>query len=134
MSDDLEQLKKYQANIQKMIADMPSLMNTLAAQEGETLASQIKNVTPVDTGTLRLNWHSHVDVKSNVYTVWVTNNMEYASFVEKGHRIVNKRGETIGWWQGKFPMRIGMRFYKDNLMEKHIQRFMSSKLKKYLGD
>lgn len=115
-----------------MIADMPDMMNTLAVQEGEVLVSTIKNVTPVGAGKLRTNWHHRVDVYSNVYNVWVINNTEKASFIEKGYRIVNKKGETIGWCQGKFHMRIGMRFYKDNLMEKHIQRYINSKLNQYL--
>lgn len=55
-------------------------------------------------GQLRLRWQqSSVEVGENSLTTTVFNNVEYAPFVEYGHRI-RRHGETIGYVQGQFFM------------------------------
>lgn len=139
---------------------MPSLNSELAYKEGETIVGEIKKRTPVNQGQLRENWHSNVLIRSGIYEIIVSNNTEYASYVENGFRAhfvpgywagtnfiyvkyspssPNKyRGmfvgkKTTGWQKGKFMMRKGTSFYKNNLMVSHIQRFWQSKFKQYLG-
>lgn len=134
MGVDFSQLKKYSDNFKKLSTDAEALMKQFAYQEGEAIVGKIKDVTPVDTGLLRVSWHSVVQSPSlGVYKVTINNNVKYASYVENGHRIVNKKGQTVGWCNGRFMMRRGINFYVNNLMKLRFQRFMEDKAKKYLG-
>ncbi|RHW49718.1 HK97 gp10 family phage protein [Bombilactobacillus bombi] len=52
--------------------------------QGERL---VKSMTPVKSGTLRRNWHVRGPmITSTLIAIEIYNNMEYASFVEHGHR------------------------------------------------
>lgn len=66
---------------------------------------KVKKMTPVDTGDLRNNWKFHVVKKGLEYTIVIYNQVEYASFVEKGHRIVIA-GKTVGWVEGRFMLKL----------------------------
>ncbi|CAG9620881.1 HK97 gp10 family phage protein [Sutcliffiella rhizosphaerae] len=66
---------------------------------------KVKQMTPVDKGDLRNNWKFHVVKKVDTYTIVIYNQLEYASFVEKGHRIVSG-GVTIGWVEGRFMLEL----------------------------
>ncbi|MBT1137705.1 MULTISPECIES: HK97 gp10 family phage protein [Lactiplantibacillus] len=62
----------------------------------------LKNRTPVDTGTLRRGWELQgptINVSEIVLTA--VNNVEYASYIENGHRT---RGGS-GWIEGVFMMK-----------------------------
>lgn len=60
--------------------------------------------TPVG-GQLRIRWQqTAVSVSKNVLTTVVFNNTEYAPYVEFGHRIRNKDGDTIGFVPGRYMM------------------------------
>ena len=96
----------------------------------------IKKRTNAVTGNLRNNFHSYRDKNNSdakKVTVTVANNLEYASYVEKGHwqsdRYVPAIGKKIRkrWVQGKFMMRISVRLYKDNLMHGRISKFIDRK-------
>lgn len=66
---------------------------------------KVKKMTPVDTGDLRNNWKFHVVKKGDTYIIVIYNQLEYASFVEKGHRIVIA-GKTVGWVEGRFMLKL----------------------------
>lgn len=67
---------------------------------------KVKKLTPVgETGDLRNNWKYHVAKKGQDYIILIYNQIEYASFVEDGHRIV-VQGVTIGWVEGRFMMQM----------------------------
>lgn len=53
-------------------------------------------------GTLRRGWTIDADIKQmgNIYEITVFNPVEYASYVEFGHRTRNHKG----WVQGKFML------------------------------
>lgn len=60
-----------------------------------------KKRTPVDTGNLRRNFFiDGAEESDEEYKVTVINNVEYASYVEYGHRTRNHRG----WAEGKFML------------------------------
>ena len=59
------------------------VLNTAAAQMGETLVDRVKDLTPVDTGNLRQSWKR---TRPKNGRVEVYNNTEYAAHVEWGHR------------------------------------------------
>lgn len=69
--------------------------------------AKIKRRTPVDTGDLRRNWFvSKVVRKGDAYEIELYNNIEYAGYVEYGHRTVNSGG--MGWVPGRFMATISM--------------------------
>lgn len=54
-------------------------------------------------GFMRKSWHSSATIKSGSgIAKSIENTADYASYVNDGHRIVNKSGETVGWVKGKF--------------------------------
>lgn len=54
-------------------------------------------------GTLKRGWNiGEVVKKGNLYEIEITNNVDYASYVEYGHRTVN----NAGWVGGRFMMTI----------------------------
>ncbi|MEG0416399.1 MAG: HK97 gp10 family phage protein [Erysipelothrix sp.] len=82
-------------------------------------------------GPLRKAWHvSEVRVKGKTMEKEMFNNMGYALYVNNGHRVVNRNGETVGFVEGKFFLEAGTRqfgrisnvFYKseiERLRKKH---------------
>lgn len=93
---------------------------------------KVKKMTPVDNGDLRNNWKFHIIKKGDTYTILIYNQLEYASFVESGHRIVVS-GITIGWVEGRFMLkltademeRIAPKMWK-NGVEKEMRRIFGS--------
>lgn len=69
---------------------------------GEQALRQLKTNTPVDTGNLRRGWVSEGSrYGAGVWQVKLANHVEYAYFVENGHRT---RGGN-GWVPGQFFMK-----------------------------
>ncbi len=67
-------------------------------------------------GHLRKSWQlsrtrfSGKNVERDLFNI-----ADYAIFVNNGHRIVNKSGETIGWVPGVFVLEKGITHYEENL-------------------
>lgn len=81
--------------------------------------AKIKRRTPVDTGALRRNWKvSKVIKKGNTYEVEISNNTEYAQFVEFGHRYGI---DLTKWKEGRYMMTISM---------KEVEREMAAVIQK----
>lgn len=79
----------------------------VAKQLAQMAIRRVKKMTPVDQGDLRDNWKSHIIKKGDTYTIIIYNQIEYASFVENGHRIV-RDGKTVGWVEGRFMLKLTM--------------------------
>lgn len=80
---------------------------------------KIKKRTPVDSGHLRRNWQvGNVEKRGNAYIVEIFNNLEYASYVEYGHRT---RDHTA-WVEGRFMATISMRE-----IERQLPKFLEKK-------
>lgn len=59
------------------------------------------SVTPKIGGTLRRGWTSPPAVENGSgVEKTLENNVEYASYVNDGHRVVNRHGETVGYVNG----------------------------------
>lgn len=87
-------------------------------------------------GTLRRGWTGGQKASAQAYAdalpihhfggnfvIEITNSVEYASYVEYGHRTPNHKG----WVQGRFMMTISEREIKESapqILEKKIQKFM----------
>lgn len=88
----------------------------------------VKN-TPVDTGFLRESWNiDDVKKKGSVYEIEISNDVEYASYVEYGHRIV-RGGNTLGWKDGVFMLTIS-----EKNLEKVMDRIFQRKFEKRFKD
>lgn len=68
--------------------------------------------TPRQGGELKRNWiFEGVEKQGNDYIVTISNNTEYASWVENGHR----KADHSGWVEGKFFLKITMDDIMDQL-------------------
>lgn len=80
---------------------------------------KIKKRTPVDSGHLRRNWQvGNVEKRGNAYVVEIFNNLEYALFVNNGHRTRDHKG----WVEGRFMVEISM-----NEIERQLPKFLEKK-------
>ncbi|WMJ79539.1 HK97 gp10 family phage protein [Clostridium sp. MB40-C1] len=80
---------------------------------------KIKRRTPVDSGHLRRNWQvGNVEKHGNAYVVEIFNNVEYAYYVNNGHRTQNHEG----WVEGRFMVEISM-----NEIERQLPKFLERK-------
>ena len=76
-------------------------------------------------GTLRRGWTiGEIRKEGNVYKIDIINPVEYASYVEYGHRTANHSG----WVKGHFMMTIS-----EQELEKIAPKVLENKIKKYLG-
>ncbi|OMF17243.1 hypothetical protein BK131_04570 [Paenibacillus amylolyticus] len=68
---------------------------------------KIKMRTPVDTGDLRRRWVvGEVKRVGDTYMIEISNNLDYASYVENGHRTGK---DLTGWVEGRFMAKISMK-------------------------
>lgn len=109
MSDNYRRNKievaKYREKLKFMLSDISDIdvkVLNKAVNEG---AKEAKEHTNVVTGFMRRSWHSTRTVKSaKGVTKTLYNSAEYAPYVNYGHRITNRSGETIGWVKGQFML------------------------------
>lgn len=98
----------------------------VANRIGLLAVRKVKKMTPVETGDLRNNWKHHVVKRGDSFIILIYNQLEYASFVENGHRIVIG-GQTVGWVEGKFMLKLTkdeMERIAPNMWKKEIEKEM----------
>lgn len=72
-------------------------------KDGKEVSFTTKNVK--QGGFLRKSWKtSRIGKSKKGVSKSIYNNVDYAPYVNYGHRVVNKSGETIGWVKGKFML------------------------------
>lgn len=105
-------LKKFQEKMIKELGgngdkvDLSEMMMDTVKTAGKRCLYLAEGETPVDTGQLRKNWKIDDGVKRGWnYTVTIENPVEYASYVEYGHRPRGKdlapRTRSSGYRRGK---------------------------------
>lgn len=97
---------KFRKELKSMLDDISNIdvkVLNKAVNEG---VKDAKNNTNVVTGHMRRSWRSAPAIKSKNGEVKksLVNTADYAPYVNYGHRIVNKSGETIGWVKGQFML------------------------------
>ncbi|MED4888599.1 HK97 gp10 family phage protein [Lysinibacillus fusiformis] len=95
LSEKMKELTIASGKIHKKVAERIALL----------AIRKVKMLTPVDTGDLRNNWKYHILKQGDTYKIVIYNNVEYALFVEKGHRIVIA-GRTVGFVDGQFMLEL----------------------------
>ncbi len=72
-------------------------------KDGKEVSFTIKNAR--QGGFLRGKWRVTRTSKSKKgVSKTIYNNVDYASYVNYGHRVVNNSGNTVGWVKGKFML------------------------------
>lgn len=74
-----------------------------ATKDGKEVSFTTKNIK--QGGFLRRSWKtSRIRKSKKSVSKSIYNNVDYAEYVNYGHRVVNKSGETVGWVKGKFML------------------------------
>lgn len=145
-SADFEQLKRLQKKMQKLqSADFDKFCEQAAKELAARLLAKVIKRTPVDDGVLRRGWTavSHAEAQgggsSNVkayaeslivtkvgttYEIEVINPVNYAAYVEFGHRTANH----AGWVNGRFMLTIS-----EQELDAQAPKILEKKLTKFLG-
>ena len=141
---DLSGLKELQKNLQKL-QDQDAFVEACVKELAARLLRMVVKRTPVGDylassgkqgGTLRRGWTDGtltapqdyaqamtIHHSGNTYEVEIVNPVEYASYVEYGHRTANHKG----WVKGHFMMTIS-----EQELEKIAPKVLENKIKKYL--
>lgn len=145
MGFDYRQVKQFRDNLEQLDKEKDEFLQSCAKELAARLLTLAIRRTPSDTGTLKRGWTAQragsgaeglksnggrqfaetmkVHHFGNTYVIEVINPVEYASYVEYGHRTRNH----AGWVKGKFMMTIS---------EKEIQvaapQILEKKLEKWL--
>lgn len=132
---DMSGLKEFQSKLQKINqAEVDAFLEDCARELAGRLLRMVKKRTPVGDygeesgkkgGTLRCGWTvGQIRHQDGQYTVEIINPVEYASYVEYGHRTVNHKG----WVPGKFMMTMSEKDLQDM-----APKVLENKIKKFLG-
>lgn len=131
---DYRQLKKLQERMQKLEKiELEKFCEAMAKELAARLLAKAIKRTPVGQyddgrvgGTLRRGWTvGKITKKGNIYEIEVFNPVEYAMYVEYGHRTRNH----TGWVPGRFMMTISA-----DELQKDAPKIIEKKLIKLLGD
>lgn len=100
---DYNEFKKLTKSIEGLAKDYDKFLGDFLTEQGMRCLASTKRRTPVDTGLLRNSWKLSGPYKNgNERYVVIHNGVKYASFVEEGHRIINKSGKVrVGVGKGK---------------------------------
>lgn len=105
LRDRLEQLQQV---------DLDAYCEQVTKEVAQRLQEDVKQKTPVDTGTLRNHWLTgNITKNGDCYSIEIINIKEYAEYVEFGHRKRNGKG----WVEGKFMLTVAERELQRNIDE-----------------
>lgn len=125
MKINIKDLKEYRNNLGKFKRITDEIFMEAVYEVATRVIDAVVKNTPVDTGKLRDSWDADdIKKKGNVYEIEISNNLEYAPFVEYGHRIVIN-GNTLGWKDGVFMLTIA-----EKNLEKVMDRIFKRKFEK----
>jgi hypothetical protein len=135
---DYDELKKLKEQIEKFgdQSQVDEFMKSCAKELAARLLAKVIKRTPAPTGELRRGWTGgkqtnarvyanslSVNKVGNDYVLEIINPVEYASYVEYGHRTRNHRG----WVEGKFMLTISedeIRNSAPKILEKKLQNYL----------
>ncbi|MGY0393975.1 HK97 gp10 family phage protein [Fusobacterium sp. SYSU M8A802] len=129
---NIKGLTGLKQNLVEQQKQLDTYIRLLASDIAALLLRKVIKRTPVGVyphktgGNLRRGWTVGEVVKTNNgYEVEVINSVEYASYVEYGHRTKNHKG----WVSGRFMLTISENEIRDNL-ENIIQKRLKVILEK----
>lgn len=114
---ELKGFKELDKILDKIKTQAPKSTERFLMLQAEELKKDVKDLTPVDTGTLKNSWQRENGrrLTGKKFTQIVFNMTDYAAHVEYGHRIGRSKTKFV---RGRFMLRtaVAMRqikFYKD---------------------
>ena len=114
---ELKGFKELDKILDEIKTKAPQATERFLMLQAEDLKKDVKELTPVDTGTLKNSWQRENGrrLTGKKFTQIVFNMTDYAAHVEYGHRIGRSKTKFV---RGKFMLRtaVAMRqikFYKD---------------------
>ena len=144
---DYKELEKLKEQVEKLgdPTEMDRFLTSCAKELAARLLAKVIKRTPVGQypaetgkkgGTLRRGWTGgkssnaqayadslKMNKVANLYVIEIINPVEYASYVEYGHRTRNHKG----WVEGKFMLTIS-----EDEIRNSAPRILENKLKNYL--
>ena len=144
---DFSDLQKFRENLEKSLSgdQLELFIESCAKELAARLLAKVIKRTPVGQypagsgkkgGTLRRGWTGEksqpastyvgslkVTRAGGAYTIEIVNPVEYASYVEYGHRTRNHKG----WVEGKFMLTISeeeIRKSAPNILEKKLEKYL----------
>jgi len=146
-STDFQQLKRLQKKMEKLQSgDFEKFCEEAAKELAARLLGKVIRRTPVDDGVLRRGWTVQTESQAqgggspknvqtyaeslivtkvgNAYEIEVINPVNYASYVEFGHRTANH----AGWVNGRFMLTIS-----EQELDAQAPKILEKKLMKFLG-
>ncbi len=114
---ELKGFKELDKILDEIKTQAPKSTERFLMLQAEELKKDVKDLTPVDTGTLKNSWQRENGkiLTGKKFTQIVFNMTDYAAHVEYGHRIGRSKTKFV---RGRFMLRtaVAMRqikFYKD---------------------
>ena len=114
---ELKGFKELDKILDEIKTQAPKSTERFLMLQAEELTKDVKDLTPVDTGTLKNSWQRENGKRltGKKFTQIVFNMTDYAAHVEYGHRIGRSKTKFV---RGRFMLRtaVAMRqikFYKD---------------------
>lgn len=114
---ELKGFKELDKILDEIKTQTPKSTEKFLMLQAEDLKKDVKDLTPVDTGTLKNSWQRENGKRltGKKFTQIVFNMTDYAAHVEYGHRIGRSKTKFV---RGRFMLRtaVAMRqikFYKD---------------------
>lgn len=135
MSANYKQLAEFTKNLEKLNDEQKEqFLESCCKELAARLLTKVVKRTPSSSGVLRRGWTAgkgatqyanSLDVRKvgNTYQIDIINPVEYASYVEYGHRTRNH----TGWVQGKFMLTISeqeLNSISDAILQKKLNKFM----------
>ncbi|QHI72897.1 HK97 gp10 family phage protein [Aminipila terrae] len=119
-------INKFRSELQSMFGDIREIDVKVLDKSVNVGARNAKENTPVATSFMQKSWRAVPARKSKQGAEKeLINTADYSSYVNDGHRIVNKLGETIGFIKGKFILEGAIRLVEKTLkneFEKEVER------------
>ena len=114
---ELKGFKELDKILDEIKTKAPQATEKFLMLQAEELKKDVKELTPVDTGTLKNSWQRENGKRltGKKFTQIVFNMTDYAAHVEYGHRIGRSKTKFV---RGRFMLRIAVamrqiKFYKD---------------------
>lgn len=128
-------IDQYRKELRAMLGDIKQIDRKVLTKSVNAGLRDVKRNTPVGKypagsgkvgGTLRKGWHSTPTLPAgNGVQKGLENNVSYGLYVNDGHRVVNRHGETVGYVEGQHFLERA-----DNVVEKAMIREFDAEIKR----
>jgi len=128
-------IDKFRAELKAMLGDISEIDSRILTQAVNEGLADAKRNTPVGQyppgsgrvgGFMRKSWSVTPTQKTSTgVQKEMVNTADYSGFVNYGHRVVNRQGETVGWVPGKFILEKAIKKVEKalvRLFEREVER------------